>query len=250
MNPAHQTPAPVAVLLVAGVGERLRPLTLHTPKALVDVGGDTMLGRSLRLLIEHGVEEVVLATGFAEAAVRAATRELSVPVRLCPNAEYATTQNGMSLLACEEAVAGRDFYKLDGDVLYRREVLERLDAAGEPLSVAVDRGGDLGAEEMKVQISDDRTIRAFGKQLEPASCAGESIGIERVSGVAVSLLFHGLAQARDAGQTHLYYEDVYSVLIERGLRAGMVDVTDLPWTEVDTMDDLERARQMVRLGQL
>ena len=59
-----------AVLLVAGIGSRLRPLTDDRPKALVDIGGETILGRAVRLLGEHGVERLVLATGYREDAVR------------------------------------------------------------------------------------------------------------------------------------------------------------------------------------
>lgn len=244
-------PAPVAVLLVAGIGERLHPLTLNRPKALVEVGPESMLGRSVRLLLDHGVEEIVLATGFEEQAVREAMRDVPVPVRYCPNPDYRTTQNAVSLLRCEAAVAGRSFYKLDGDLLFRPDVLDRLDASDEPLAVAVDRSARLGAEEMKVRLGgDDRTIEAFGKELEPGACQGESIGIERVNDVVVSSLFNALGAAHGSGETHLYYEDVYGRLIAGGLSAEAVDVSDLPWTEVDTAEDLKRARGMVAKGEL
>jgi choline kinase len=250
-NSTRRAPAPVAVLLVAGIGERLRPLTLHRPKALVEVGGESMLARSVRMLVAHGVEEIVLATGFEEGAVREAMRDVSVRVSYCPNPLYRSTQNAMSLLGCEEAVAGRSFYKLDGDLLFQPEALTRLDAVGGQLAVAVDTGVGLGQEEMKVRLrGDGRMIEAFGKGLDPASCQGESIGVERVNGVAVSLLFHGLREAREAGETHLYYEDVYGRLIVGGLEAEAVDVSDLGWTEVDTAEDLSRADAMVRAGEL
>jgi NDP-sugar pyrophosphorylase family protein len=61
-----------AVILVAGVGSRLRPITDDRPKALVDLDGETILGRAIRLLAEYGVRKVVLATGYREDAVRAA----------------------------------------------------------------------------------------------------------------------------------------------------------------------------------
>lgn len=244
-------PAPVAVVLVAGVGERLHPLTLHRPKALVEVGPESMLARSVRMLIEHGVEEVILATGFEEEAVRDAMKNVPVAVRYCLNAEFRSTQNAMSLLGCREAVAGRSFYKLDGDLLFRKEVLDRLDASAGQLAAAVDRSAQLGQEEMKVRLEEEGgRIAAFGKGLDPSVCHGESIGIERVREVAVSSVFHGLAQARGSGETHLYYEDVYSRLIGSGLWAEAVDVTDLAWTEVDTAEDLARATAMVKSGVL
>ena len=249
MNMPLGTPADVAVILVAGVGERLRPLTNDRPKCLVDVGQGTLLGRTVALLVAHGVQEIVLATGYREDAVRAAMQGCAVPVRYCLNVAYATTQNGMSLLECEAAVGGRSFYKLDGDLLFRREVLERLDGCAAPLAVALERKAELGAEEMKATyVPGSQRIAAFGKGLEPKEAAGESIGLERVSGVAVLPLFHALEAARAAEETHLYYEDVYGRMVAGGLWAEGVEVSDLAWTEVDTPEDLDRAREMVRAG--
>ena len=95
----------VAVLLVAGVGQRLRPLTDDRPKALVDVGGETILGRATRLLLAAGVRELVLATGYREDAVRAAMSSCPVPVTFVRNDAFDRTQNAVSLFLCREAVS-------------------------------------------------------------------------------------------------------------------------------------------------
>lgn len=250
MNSQHP-PADVAVILVAGIGQRLRPLTLDRPKALVPVGPETILGRAVRQLIEHGVRELVLATGFRDDAVREAMRECTIPVRYAHNPDYLTTQNAVSLLHCREAVGGRSFYKLDGDVLFHPEILGRLDASGGALAVAVDPRANLGAEEMKVRLAPDgATITAFGKGLDPAACFGESIGIERLGREAVGPLFDALGESHARGETNLYYEDVYSRMIEAGLVARAVPVGDLGWTEVDTPADLEAAGALVGSGRL
>ena len=93
-------------------------------------------------------------------------------------------------------------------------------------------------------------IRAFGKKLDPRRCAGESIGIEKLDSAAASVLFRALERAVGAGRTDLYYEDVYGELIAAGMSAHAVDVTDLPWIEVDTAEDLARARQWVEAGRI
>jgi choline kinase len=127
-------------------------------------------------------------------------------------------------------------------------VLERLDASSAELAVAVDGGRTLDAEAMKVTVAGQH-IRAFGKGIELSVSAGESIGIERIAGTAASRLFDALDRTIGAGETGLYYEDVYSQLIARGeLEAEAVSVRDLPWTEVDDFADLERARELVRSG--
>jgi choline kinase len=237
-----------AVILVAGIGSRLRPITDDRPKALVDLGGETILGRAVRLLAEYGVRKVVLATGYREDAVRAAMQGAPLAVEYCKNPEFDRTQNSVSLALCRGSVGTDAFFKLDGDVVFQRQVLERLDASSVELAVAVDGGRTLDAEAMKVTVA-GQYIRAFGKGIELSVSAGESIGIERIASAATSRLFDALDRTIRAGETGLYYEDVYSQLIARGeLEAEAVPVRDLPWTEVDDFTDLERARELVRGG--
>lgn len=238
--------AAVAVVLVAGVGQRLRPLTDHCPKALVEIGPESILSRAVRLLVSHGVRDIVLATGFEQHAVRCAMKDCSVRVHYRHNPSFATTQNSISLLACADAVAGRSFYRLDGDLVFHSDVLSRLDASQADIAVAVDSSVSLGEEEMKVALSlGTHRITEFGKRMDVSRAGGESIGIERVNACVADALFRALQAAHAAGQQHLYYEEVYSRLLADGVVAEAIEVGDLPWVEVDTAQDLDRARQLV-----
>jgi choline kinase len=235
-----------AVILVAGVGARLRPLTDERPKALVSIGDETLLGRQLRLLAEYGLERVILATGYREDAVRDAVRTSPIPIEFCRNERYDETQNAVSLALCRRAVNDAAFFKLDGDVVFTADVLTRLDACAAPLAAAVDERRALDAEAMKVSADAEGRVRAFGKGLRVSESAGESMGIERLEASAVEPLFGALDDALRAGRTDLYYEDVYSELIARGqLEGRIVKVGDLAWTEIDDFADLERARALV-----
>ncbi len=233
-----------AVILVAGVGSRLRPITDTRPKALAPVGAETILGRAVRLLLDFGVSRLILATGYREDAVRAALDGLAAEVIYCPNPRYDSTQNSVSLALCRDAVDGRSFFKLDGDVVFDAEVLERISAPRVELSTGVDSSRKLDAEAMKVVV-DGARIRRFGKDVPLAESHGESIGIERIESSASGKLFSALSERIQAGVTDLYYEDVYSQMIARGeLSAEVADVSGLRWTEVDTFEDLETARRL------
>jgi len=241
--------APLAVLLCAGVGSRLRPLTDDRPKSLVSVAGEPILLRAVRKLVDHGVRELVLATGYREDALHRALADAPIPVRFCPNEAYDRTQNSVSLLLCREAVAGRAFYLLDGDVLFHPEILARLDEGDADLAVAVERRTDMGEEEMKILVDGDR-VRAFGKGLDPRASFGESIGMARIGERASARLFDELARVHGEGRTNLYYEDVFNHLIETGHLVKAVDIGSCPWIEVDTPEDLARAEALVRSGKL
>jgi choline kinase len=233
-----------AVILVAGIGSRLRPLTDTRPKALAPVGAETILGRAVRLLLDFGISRLILATGYREEAVRDSLAGLASEVIYCPNPRYDSTQNSVSLALCREAVGGRSFFKLDGDVVFDGELLQRIAAPRAELAVGVDSSRKLDAEAMKVVV-DGKRIARFGKGVPLAESHGESIGIERIAAGASSKLFAALDARIAGGTTHLYYEDVYSEMIGRGeLDAEVADVSGLRWTEVDTFEDLETARRL------
>lgn len=237
-----------AVILAAGSGTRLRPLTDDRPKALLEVNGEPLLVRLARQLARVGVSELVIATGHAEGAVSAILSELPLPATLRRNSAYATTQNVVSFHACADRLSG-ETWKLDGDLFFEDGFLERLARApmhDDELLCAVDMRHDLGAEEMKVELNGTRIV-AFGKAIDPKRASGESTGVERIGSRALSPIVHALGAAVTAGETHLYYEDVYSRLVrDRALRAIAVDVSDLRWTEIDTPEDLARAEGIAR----
>jgi choline kinase len=201
------------------------------------------------LLLSAGVRRLVVATGYRGEAVRRALADSDAEVTFCHNEDFERTQNSVSLFRCRDALDGSAFFKLDGDLLFHPEVMARLEADRGALSAAIDASGTLGEEEMKV-ITDGARILRFGKKLAPARCSGESIGIEKISASASTLLFAALDESIGRGQTDLYYEDVYAELIPRGLDARAVDVSDLGWMEIDTPDDLVAARRAMASGRL
>jgi choline kinase len=235
----------VAVILAAGIGSRLRPLTDDRPKALVSVGARTILARAVDALVGVGVSKLVVATGYREDALRRALADAPLEVVYRANPEFDRTQNSVSLALCRDALEGEAFFRLDGDVVFDASILSQLDPAPASLAAAVDRGRMLDAEAMKVRVEHGSSkITAFGKGIPLAESAGESIGIERISREAGTPLFDGLDRARRAGETNLYYEDVYSRLIEAGLDAAAVDVTGSRWCEIDSPEDLAFAERL------
>ncbi|MBL8716173.1 MAG: phosphocholine cytidylyltransferase family protein [Myxococcales bacterium] len=241
-----------ALILSAGIGQRLRPLTEDRPKPLVKVAGRTLLARMIDQLARVGVSQVVVATGFAEASVRAALAESPVPTVTCRNDAYDRTQTVASVAVCADALlagGADDTLVFDGDLFLEDSFHTRLCGApfeGAGMIVAVDRRDDLGAEEMKVLCDGDRVI-AFGKGLDPKKSAGEATGAVRIAASALPAILAAVGAAVTAGRTNLYYEDVWHECLRANggtLEARAVDVADLRWTEIDTHEDLARAEEL------
>lgn len=234
-----------AILLVAGVGSRLRPLTDDRPKCLVSLGVETILARQVRLLAAAGVTHLVLSTGYAADAVRAALAGCPLPTTFAHNPDYASTQNVVSLHRALAAAPPGDVVKLDGDVVFTRALMPRVLGAGDGAVVAVDDRQPVRDEAMKVRAAAG-LARAFGKGIAPSDAFGESIGVEWFGAAARAHLEAAVSTAVAAGRTDLYYEDVYVDVIARGVEMRCAGVGDLPWTEVDDRADLARAEALAR----
>ncbi len=123
-----------AMVLAAGMGERMRPITLTTPKPLIAIGGQTMLDRALNALEDEGVEQVVVnAHHLADVVARHLADRRKPAIRLSVEAERLETgggvRNALSLLG------QASFFVVNGDILWRdgpRSTLGDLAAAWDP----------------------------------------------------------------------------------------------------------------------
>jgi choline kinase len=240
-----------AVILAAGVGSRLAPLTDDRPKALVPVLGEPILFRHLTSLRNAGIAErdVVVVGGYKIDVLR---RELAAgghhDVTVVANDRFEPWNNFWSLYVAEAALAGSDFLQIDGDALLDDVILPRMIAADGEALLAVDCRDELDDETMKVQLRPDGTqVAAVSKKLPAKDCAGEYIGVTKLTAGAAHKIFRELEVMRDLGLTHEYYEHAYHRLTGRDeVRFGIVDVHDCTVTEIDNVADLERAEAMLR----
>ena len=165
-----------------------------------------------------------------------------IPVVLAPNPDYATTGNCMSVLAARGKIDAAGIVLCDGDVVLAGDALRRLVAAPSASALLLDTRTGLGEEEMKALLDAQGSVRQLSKQLVPADCAGESIGIQKVGGPALPILWATLEAMRDAADTQAYYEDAFQRMISAGVTFRTVPIGREEWTEIDDLADLEDAR--------
>jgi choline kinase len=230
-----------AVILVAGVARRMAPLTDSTHKALLPVGGRPVLARMLEALDAAGVRQVTLVVGHCADQVRkvAGERVGRLAVRYVHNPEY-TRGSVISLYAARQCLREPALI-MDADVVFPRVFLTRLLAVPAPSALLVDRSFSDTGEEVKVYTRGDRAI-ALGKKVVPEAwdAVGEGIGFFKCGAEAAPELLRGLARVIEESHGLGEWEDAIHLLAPQR-HVGWVDVTGMPWTEIDFVEDLRRA---------
>jgi choline kinase len=238
----------IGMVLAAGAGRRLQPLTDDLPKTLLAVDGErTILDIALANLKHVGLEEVVVVTGFAAHRITelqpALERRHGVRLDLVFNPKAEEWNNAYSLWCAREALA-EGVMLVNGDTVHPASVEERVLAArGADLVLAVDDEKPLGDEEMKLHLTPDGFMDRINKALDPATAQGEYIGVTLIEPAAAAPLADALEATwrRDPG---LYYEDGFQELADRGGRIGIAPIGRVDWVEVDDHADLARAREV------
>jgi choline kinase len=228
-----------AIILAAGSGSRLRPLTADLPKCLLEVGGRTLLDHQLDALARCGITDVVAVVGFRGDKIR---QQAGTAVRYIENERFAATNSLYSLwLAREELTKG--FCVMNSDVLAPPRLFERLLTASAPDGVLVELGHDFEPEDMKVTLVDGRVVD-FGKGLPSDRAQAHNVGVAKFSPEGAAVLTRCLDRLVASGHENDWAPAAFREFAgESPLAAVATD--GLPWIEIDYPADLARARAEV-----
>ena len=236
-----------AIILSAGQGKRLMPLTEHSPKCAVAVGKQTLIDWQIDGLVANGIDQIVVVTGFgAEHVVRLLDRPGGgFEARTIYNPRFDTADNLVSCWTAREEM-DEEFVLLNGDTVFEPAVLARLLDAPEhrPVTLAVDHKARYDDDDMKVKL-DGQRLRRVGKDLPLDQVDGESIGMMTFRGEGPKLFRDALKQAMSRPEApNRWY---LSVLDEMAASNAVwtQSIQGLAWAEVDYPMDLMRASSMV-----
>jgi choline kinase len=247
-----------AILLAAGVSRRLRPYVEDRPKCLLEMGGVTLFERHVFNLARLGVPRLIVVTGYRAEQLNhrypegVAVGARRMAVSFAHNAEYEkgsilSLRTGLDAL--EEArergeVSAGDVVVMDADVLYHPHVLERLVRGRGSLFLLDETSRETGEEMMLGARAG--LVRRVARSVAGESWdeVGETVGFFRVSGADQLQLRREIDAVVEAGgERHEYEAAVQRVLDQNP--APYVRVGDLPWTEIDFKEDVERARDVI-----
>ena len=229
-----------AILLAAGVGRRLSAALDGKPKCLLALGGRTLLGRLITSLGKAGVQEAVVVVGYQRELIESTigAHYRGVHMRYIFNPDY---EKGaiLSLWAARDELDD-DVLVMDADVLCPDEMISRLVDSPHANCFLMD-GRVSGSGEEQMLMAREGRVYDIARTAKPGyDQVGESVGFLKVSRGSAPELVESLREQVEAGRDRVEHEDAYPSFMQK-CAVGYERVDDLPWTEIDFAEDIERA---------
>ncbi|MGY3610287.1 MULTISPECIES: phosphocholine cytidylyltransferase family protein [unclassified Bradyrhizobium] len=246
-------PPKKAVILAAGCGSRLRPLTDLRPKPLVEVNGTPILHNALRNLEAVGVEEATIVVGYRKDAIQYACGSCfgGVKINYVESTVFDRTGSAYSLWLARDALLSGDCYLLEGDVFFEENALRCLNFTG-AVDVAAVAPFDSRMQGSAVTLSENGFISSFRMKQTAADLKRDgpvlfkTMNILRFNSVTLNeTIVPSLDQIIRSGAAQAYTEELLAYLVgTRGLRLAAARCDDLRWYEIDTTEDLRIAESI------
>ena len=238
----------LAIYLVAGRGSRLGDMTAECPKCLIPINGIPLLTRSLRQLSRLGVKKVILVIGYISGSFQDHYGSSYMGMEICYvfNPDWSTTNN---LVSFDLAVPyiDTDYILLEGDLIYTDDAISRMHNVD---SMAISPLQD-HMDGTVVSLDEDHFVRMMYLRSSKVQHKGSEPLFKTVNIYCFSLLTHNkivrpeVKRFLEQGKHQSYYEKAFVEAIEQqALSMKAVSFADQLWYDIDTREDLERAKDL------
>ena len=232
-----------AIILAAGFGLRLQPLTNELPKCLVGINGKPILFKQLDNLYENGITDITIIAGYKADVLKRETLLKYPDVKIIISEDYENTNNMYSAYLGIKSLGFCNLLMMNGDVFFDSSILKSLIEDKSKNAIAVDVGNYL-EESMKVVVKDQRIVE-IAKTILPVDAFGVSIDVYKFSADGCKVFFDKCAEYIEKRNEVKKWSEV-------ALNDILKDVVFTPcsfsgrWYEIDNFDDLKIASELFR----
>lgn len=245
-----------AIIIAAGMGIRLNPLTNNKPKCLLKVGRKTIMERQLETLRLCGITDTVVIRGYKK-------EKINFPgIKYYENTDY-LNNNILNSLFYAQPEMDRDFITSYSDILFDKSVVEKLLEDKNDIAVVVDtdwqeyyqgRTKHPMSEAENVIIRDGKVVE-IGKHVSAEEAHGEFIGMVKFSEKGAGIFKKEFQRVKNqywskpfqkaATFEKAYLTDMLQELIDRGFAVYPV-LIQKNWWEIDTDQDLKKVKKFLK----
>lgn len=234
-----------AIILAAGIGMRLKPITNNLPKCLIDINGANILERMIKSLIQNNIKELIIVTGHCSDRIEDFVKKKfpDLNVEFIFNEKFESTNNIYSLWMARDKL-DNNFIQMDSDIICDNRILKNLIESKHSNCLAIDSSVKLSDEDMKVKIDNKNRVLVLNKKIDIKESNGEFIGIGKFSFNTAKILSNTLDKIIQNGNVNEYYEESYQRLINNNVSIYALDIKGINWIEIDTIGDVNRAKNI------
>lgn len=230
-----------ALILAAGLGTRLAPITDAIPKCLVRVNGKPIIIKQIENLHENGVTNITVVSGYKADVLEKAIHEKYPKTNIIESVDYANTNNMYSAYVGQTAVNGGEFIMMNADVFFDASVVEVLLAFESANAIVVDVGRYI-EESMKVIEKNGRLVE-ISKNIKRGDALGTSIDVYRFSEEGGNAFFAKCAEYIEDKKELKKWSEVALNAILSGCTFRACPLVGR-WFEIDNHEDLAAAEEL------
>lgn len=225
-----------AIILAAGVGSRMRPLTLEKPKCLIDVAGQNFIDRQINGFKRCGIDNITVVTGYKSGMIR---EYLKNTVKYAYNPFYETTNSIVSLWLATLNIDD-DILIVNSDVIFDENLIKNMIDCKNDINIAASKNW---SEERgyKVEIINDKIVN-MSMDIQHDKIGGEYAGLIFVKKDVMNNLKIQSEKLLEQKQFNVWFEDMVVEMIKSGNVADAIYVDTEKWYEIDSVTELEYAR--------
>lgn len=244
------------IILSAGKGERLLPLTKDRPKILIELGdGTTLLSRQIKNLANQDeIEEAIIGAGYCVDKIEEFIihSKSKLKIRIVYNPFYSVSGPLVTLWLVLNKIDASDFMFMNGDTIYGDAVFKKIkeltNSSDEGIFLFCSGDCDFSSDDVLVKFGEGKKVYKVGKYLEKADAV--SAGLVVVKGDKGSGEFRKMLDRVSRTDDFLNYKKTWhsflNDLVNGGIGVEPVTVDRSEWAEVDLHFDLKELQNMLK----
>lgn len=233
-----------ALILNSGLGSRMGVYTKEHPKCMTDISdSDSILSRQLKYLIESGINEVIITTGYYDKVLVDYCNSLNLHIQFnfVKNEKFNETNYIYSIYCAKDFLYNNDVVMMHGDLVFDKSVLESI-IASERSSMVVSTTAKLPEKDFKAVIDGEKILKVGIEFFENAVTAQPLYKLKKVDW---NIWLDKISEFCESGNVKCYAENAFNQVSDK-CNVYTLDVKDLLCSEIDTPEDLEIIKNKLR----
>ncbi|MGM0608873.1 MAG: sugar phosphate nucleotidyltransferase [Candidatus Muiribacteriota bacterium] len=239
------------IILAAGTGSRLYPLTKNTPKSLLDLGdGVSLLEKQIEAAIKSDlIDRIYIVTGYKAGQIEEKIKEYNTDIEIETifNPFFSISNNLVAVWCANSVLLQKDFIITNGDNLYRKNVLPEFASIEEGIYLTISYKDEYDDDDMKVVLDENKSVIHVSKEVPLPDVMAESVGLVGVFGKRYRNAFvkKVVNMLHSEEKLQFFWLRTFNELVSDGLKIETIEIDSNDWAEVDFHPDIMTIRKEV-----